>query len=54
MKKKILAITGIRSDYDLMYPVLNAINKNKNFDLKMTKIVHASKYLYIICVLKRY
>jgi GDP/UDP-N,N'-diacetylbacillosamine 2-epimerase (hydrolysing) len=35
MKKKILAITGIRSDYDLMYPVLNAINKNKNFDLKI-------------------
>ncbi len=35
MKKKILAITGIRSEYDILYPVLKALHKHKNFDLKV-------------------
>ena len=33
--KKILAITGIRSEYDILYPVLKELQNNKNFDLKV-------------------
>lgn len=35
MKKKILAITGIRSEYDILFPVLMAIKQNSNFSLKI-------------------
>ena len=35
MKKKILAVTGIRSEYDIIYPVLRELQQNKNFDLKV-------------------
>lgn len=35
MKKKILAVTGIRSEYDILYPVLRELQNNKNFDLKV-------------------
>ena len=35
MKKTILAVTGIRSEYDIIYPVLNELQKNENFDLKV-------------------
>lgn len=31
--KKVLAITGIRSEYDILYPVLNELNKNKDIEL---------------------
>lgn len=34
-KKKILAITGIRSEYDILFPVLNEIRKDKRFELKI-------------------
>ena len=35
MKKKILAITGIRSEYDILYPVLKELHNHDNFDLKI-------------------
>jgi GDP/UDP-N,N'-diacetylbacillosamine 2-epimerase (hydrolysing) len=31
--KKVLAITGIRSEYDILYPVLNELNKNRDIEL---------------------
>ena len=33
-KKKILAVTGIRSEYDILYPVLKELRAN-NFDVKI-------------------
>ena len=33
--KKILAVTGIRSEYDILYPVLKELNSHPNFDLKV-------------------
>ena len=33
-KKKILAVTGIRSEYDILYPVLKELREN-NFDVKI-------------------
>ncbi|MCM0626386.1 UDP-N-acetylglucosamine 2-epimerase [Lysinibacillus sp. OL1_EC] len=33
MKKKILALTGIRSEYDLLYPLLKAIDEDKELEL---------------------
>jgi len=33
--KKILAITGIRSEYDILYPVLRELEDHPNFDLKL-------------------
>jgi len=33
--KKILAITGIRSEYDILYPVLKALHSSPMFDLKV-------------------
>ena len=36
MKKKILAVTGIRSEYDILYPVLKELQNSKNFDLKIS------------------
>jgi GDP/UDP-N,N'-diacetylbacillosamine 2-epimerase (hydrolysing) len=35
MKKKILAVTGIRSEYDIIYPVLKELQESENFDLKV-------------------
>lgn len=35
MKKKILAVTGIRSEFDILYPILNDLNKNPAFDLQL-------------------
>lgn len=36
MKKiKIVAITGIRSEYDILYPIINALNLDKRFELKL-------------------
>ena len=33
--KKILAVTGIRSEYDILYPVLKSINESEDFDLQL-------------------
>jgi GDP/UDP-N,N'-diacetylbacillosamine 2-epimerase (hydrolysing) len=33
--KKILAITGIRSEYDILYPVIKALSKDRRFELKL-------------------
>ena len=33
-KKTLLAVTGIRSEFDILYPVLDTLNKN-NFDVKV-------------------
>lgn len=35
MKRKILAVTGIRADYDLMYPVFDAIQQHDNLSLSL-------------------
>lgn len=35
MKKKILAITGIRSEYDILFPILDILRKNKKFEVKV-------------------
>jgi GDP/UDP-N,N'-diacetylbacillosamine 2-epimerase (hydrolysing) len=35
MVKKIIAITGIRSEFDILYPILVALNNDPNFDLKL-------------------
>src|SRR5450755_2936864 len=32
---KILGVTGIRSEYDILYPVINILRKNARFDLKL-------------------
>ena len=32
---KVLAITGIRSEYDILYPVLKALHVNKNYELEL-------------------
>jgi len=34
-KKRILAVTGIRSEYDILFPVLGAIRENPAFDLSL-------------------
>lgn len=45
MKKKILAFSVGRSDYDRYYPILNEINKNKKLELKLLlSSVHFLKY----------
>lgn len=33
--KKILAVTGIRSEYDILYPVLKELEQNNDFELKI-------------------
>ena len=33
--KKVLAITGIRSEYDILFPVLNKLRQNNSFELKV-------------------
>lgn len=35
MKRKVLAITGIRSEYDILYPVIDALRKDRNFEVKV-------------------
>ena len=35
MKRKILAITGIRSEYDILYPVIDVLRKDSNFEVKI-------------------
>jgi len=34
-KKKVLAITGIRSEYDILYPVINNLRNDNSFDVKI-------------------
>lgn len=34
-KIKVLAITGIRSEYDILFPVLDTLNRDENFELKI-------------------
>ena len=34
-KKKILAITGIRSEYDILFPVIDTLRKDKRFNVKV-------------------
>jgi GDP/UDP-N,N'-diacetylbacillosamine 2-epimerase (hydrolysing) len=33
--KKVLALTGIRSEYDIIYPVLDALRRSEEFDLEV-------------------
>jgi GDP/UDP-N,N'-diacetylbacillosamine 2-epimerase (hydrolysing) len=35
MKKKVLAVTGIRSEYDILYPVLRELKGREGFELKI-------------------
>jgi len=35
MKKKIVALTGIRSEYDIIYPLLKALHKDAEFELSV-------------------
>ncbi|WP_205520056.1 UDP-N-acetylglucosamine 2-epimerase [Virgibacillus doumboii] len=35
MKTKVLALTGIRSEYDLLFPLLKALDKDNQFDLRI-------------------
>jgi GDP/UDP-N,N'-diacetylbacillosamine 2-epimerase (hydrolysing) len=34
-KKKIIAVTGIRSEYDILYPIIKELNEDQNFELKL-------------------
>jgi len=34
-KLKVLAITGIRSEYDILYPVINTLRKDSRFEVKV-------------------
>jgi GDP/UDP-N,N'-diacetylbacillosamine 2-epimerase (hydrolysing) len=34
-KRKVLAITGIRSEYDILFPILDALRQNNLFELKL-------------------
>ena len=34
-RKKVLAITGIRSEYDILYPVIRRLRDDKHFDVKV-------------------
>lgn len=35
LKRKILAVTGARSEYDILFPVLEKLNKDVDFDLQI-------------------
>lgn len=35
MKKKVLAITGIRSEYDILFPVIKMLDEDPGFELKL-------------------
>ncbi len=34
-KIKVLAVTGIRSEYDILYPVLEKMRDSNNFNIKL-------------------
>ena len=34
-KKSIIAVTGIRSEYDILFPVIDLLEKDDDFDLKI-------------------
>jgi GDP/UDP-N,N'-diacetylbacillosamine 2-epimerase (hydrolysing) len=34
-RKKVLAITGIRSEYDILYPIINRLRRDRNFEVKV-------------------
>ncbi len=34
-KRKILSVTGIRSEYDILFPIINLLRKDPNFELKL-------------------
>jgi GDP/UDP-N,N'-diacetylbacillosamine 2-epimerase (hydrolysing) len=34
-RKKVLGITGIRSEYDILYPIINALRQDERFELKL-------------------
>ena len=34
-RKKILAVTGIRSEYDILYPVINALRNSEEFEVSL-------------------
>lgn len=45
MKKKFLAITGIRSEYDILYPVIDTLRKDKENEVKLVVCgAHLSKF----------
>ncbi|MGM0609049.1 MAG: UDP-N-acetylglucosamine 2-epimerase, partial [Candidatus Muiribacteriota bacterium] len=45
MKKKIIAVTGIRSEYDILYPVLKELENRESFELKLlVSGAHLSKW----------
>ena len=33
--KKILAVTGIRSEYDILFPVIDSLRKHKSFQVQL-------------------
>jgi len=35
MKKKVLAVTGIRSEYDILFPIIEYLRKSKEFEVKL-------------------
>jgi GDP/UDP-N,N'-diacetylbacillosamine 2-epimerase (hydrolysing) len=35
MKKKVLAVTGIRSEYDILFPVTDALRNSKEFEVEL-------------------
>ena len=35
MKKKLLAVTGIRSEYDILFPVIDCLRRDPGFDVKL-------------------
>ena len=35
MIKKVLAITGIRSEFDILYPIILELNNNPDIELKL-------------------
>ena len=35
MKRKVLAITGIRSEYDILFPVIDTLRKDRNFEVRL-------------------
>lgn len=34
-KRKVLAVTGIRSEYDILYPVIKVLSEDESFDVKL-------------------
>ena len=50
MEKKVLVLTGIRSEYDLIKPVLELLNKDKsiNLSIESMKIIQPEKSQWTI------